>query len=63
VNGVGIELCRTDGTPGGTQLFADLAPGTSGSRPNGFVAGSPPRHTHAPHTPKITALNTTNRSR
>ncbi|MEM9291872.1 MAG: ELWxxDGT repeat protein [Acidobacteriota bacterium] len=29
----GLELWRTDGTPGGTQLFADIVPGDASSRP------------------------------
>lgn len=29
----GVELWRTDGTPAGTQMFADLVPGAAGSFP------------------------------
>ncbi|MBL0095067.1 MAG: hypothetical protein IPP46_00285 [Bacteroidetes bacterium] len=32
----GVELCVSDGTAAGTQLFADLLPGTGGSSPDAF---------------------------
>jgi trimeric autotransporter adhesin len=34
----GTELWRTDGTPAGTQLYADLAPGTASSSPGLLTA-------------------------
>ncbi len=33
----GWELWRSDGTPGGTTLFKNIRPGTSGSNPNWFT--------------------------
>jgi ELWxxDGT repeat protein len=35
----GIELWRSDGTPGGTRLVADLIPGAAGSSPRFLTAG------------------------
>ena len=33
----GFELWRSDGTPGGTRMVADLYPGRVGSYPSGFI--------------------------
>ena len=36
----GIELWVTDGTPAGTSLFLDIAPGPNGSRPSSFAVAA-----------------------
>ncbi len=40
VEGHGSELYRTDGTPAGTVLAAELVPGPASSSPGGLMAGS-----------------------
>src|SRR5689334_1450453 len=36
-NGVGRELYKTDGTPGGTTLVKDINPGPAGSDPSSLI--------------------------
>jgi ELWxxDGT repeat protein len=46
-NDHGCELWRTDATPAGTFMEADLAPGTASSFPDGFHAAADALYFHA----------------